>query len=586
MADPLSGLSETIKEVYRLSTDLQNLLDEVSPSVSGLNAISSLKRQVEDAVEGQSPLKLLLFGGTGVGKSSILNALAQQELSSVSHLKRAHTSGFTLYLHSSWRNQSRGVDQSKVPSVGWWWPNELNECSQFVYHDITALESICLIDAPDLDSMIEMHRERALRALESIDVPLWVSTPQKYRDHNCLEALKLLDHRRAVIALLNQVDLIDPNDWEELLHDAQSSSVELGLKEISWHLTSCVTPREGEGEDLGETSSDFMAMSDLRLYLTERFNLSERARVRGLGIGVMLFEVVELLRAPVVRLESRAQLYEWSGAAKAALSPRMVDYAHALLRHSLCQLDLIDRGDRQSSDDETMRQSPLDSKRTVELLLAGLWWLVEGVFDAEAKRRALSHEHESASALRSAELSLMIELSRFDFLSSEEDSEHRSERDEPNLLSRVSAMTRLMSAELIKSRALNVKRSMKRLLGISSVALILSTLFAYFIHGEAGSIASLVSLSVPLTLFITLSFGRLTCEKLLLERERELTLMTDQLIQSEALNEAFTLWLESLIGTQVVKLDPRQKLTLKRYQAHLETLLKTGQSLVGEEHSS
>ena len=127
---------------------------------------------------------------------------------------------------------------------------------------------------------------------------------------------------------------------------------------------------------------------------------------------------------------------------------------------------------------------------------------------------------------------------------------------------------------------------MQRLLGVSSVALILSTLFAYFIHGEAGSLTSLVSLSVPLTIFITLSFGRLTCDKLLLERERELTLMRDQLIQSDALNEAFTLWLEPLVGGQLVKLEPRQKLTLKRYQAHLETLLKTGQSLVGEEHSS
>ena len=98
--------------------------------------------------------------------------------------------------------------------------------------------------------MIEMHRERALRALESIDVPLWVSTPKNIG--TIIEALKLLDHRRAVIALLNQVDLIDPNDWEELLHDAQSSSVEFGLKEISWHLTSCVAPREGEGKDQGE----------------------------------------------------------------------------------------------------------------------------------------------------------------------------------------------------------------------------------------------------------------------------------------------------------------------------------------------
>ena len=64
-----------------------------------------------------------------------------------------------------------------------------------------------------------------------------------------------------------------------------------------------------------------MAMSDLRLYLTERFNLSERARVRGLGIGVMLFEVVELLRAPVVRLERGELNFRWSEAARAALSP-------------------------------------------------------------------------------------------------------------------------------------------------------------------------------------------------------------------------------------------------------------------------
>ena len=95
-----SQLCSSAESLSQLQLDFEKWLEIVNQVEQEL---SSLMNKIEEAASGQRPLKLLLFGGTGVGKSSILNARAEQKLSSVSHVERAHTSTFTLYIHERWR---------------------------------------------------------------------------------------------------------------------------------------------------------------------------------------------------------------------------------------------------------------------------------------------------------------------------------------------------------------------------------------------------------------------------------------------------------------------------------------------------
>jgi GTP-binding protein EngB required for normal cell division len=135
-----------------------------------------------------------LLGGTGVGKSTVMNALAGAEIASTSH-RRPNTDRVLLYRHQS-VELPRSIPASDVP-----WHE--------VVHQADGVRRIVLCDLPDFDSLVGEHRQRVLHFLEHLDVLVFVTSPEKYADHAFYQFLEGVPKARPnFYFVLNKVDLL------------------------------------------------------------------------------------------------------------------------------------------------------------------------------------------------------------------------------------------------------------------------------------------------------------------------------------------------------------------------------------------
>jgi hypothetical protein len=139
-------------------------------------------------------LIIMLMGGTGVGKSTLLNALAGGAIAQAS-FARPTTRDPVVYYHHSVS------------------PNRLDPALQFcklVAHDRPGLESKILVDTPDLDSNDLSNREKLFRLLPVADIVLYVGSQEKYHDKLGWDLFLNQRQRRAFAFVLNK--------WDRCLH--------------------------------------------------------------------------------------------------------------------------------------------------------------------------------------------------------------------------------------------------------------------------------------------------------------------------------------------------------------------------------
>ena len=111
---------------------------------------------------------LALVGGTGVGKSSLLNALAGEVVSAAS-ARRPTTGAPVAWLAASARRETAPLLESL-------------EVRDLRTHDGDRFDDVVFIDLPDLDSTTAEHRARVDALLPRVDAVVWVADPEKYRD--------------------------------------------------------------------------------------------------------------------------------------------------------------------------------------------------------------------------------------------------------------------------------------------------------------------------------------------------------------------------------------------------------------------
>jgi hypothetical protein len=155
---------------------------------------TDLHRQ-SDALDVDRPqLIVMLMGGTGVGKSTLLNALAGGTIAAAS-FTRPTTRDPVVYYHESVRPDR--LDPA------------LRHC-RLVPHDRPALLQKILVDTPDVDSNDLSNREKLLRLLPVADVVLYVGSQEKYHDKLVWELFLQQRKRRAFAFVLNK--------WDRCLH--------------------------------------------------------------------------------------------------------------------------------------------------------------------------------------------------------------------------------------------------------------------------------------------------------------------------------------------------------------------------------
>lgn len=157
--------------------------------------IASAQRRRRDYL-GAS-IVVAIAGGTGSGKSSLLNAIAGADIASTSPI-RPHTDE-----PLAWAPTGDETMRALLGAMG-------------IEHvvDNDWLPSIALVDLPDLDSVARDHRATVEAVLPYVDAVIWVFDPVKYNDPTLHDDFlgPLVDYQRQFVFVLNKADLLEKAD--------------------------------------------------------------------------------------------------------------------------------------------------------------------------------------------------------------------------------------------------------------------------------------------------------------------------------------------------------------------------------------
>ena len=201
-------------------------------------------QQVFDGDQGK-PLVVAFFGGTGVGKSSLLNRLAGEDVAKTG-VERPTSREVTLYVH----------DSIQLGSL----PNELPvEQIKVARHHEQQWKDVAWIDMPDIDSVEENNRHIVEQWLPHIDLLSYVVSPERYRDERGWRFLQSQGAGHGWVFIMNQWDRGDPSQ----LDDMRSLLANSGFADPVFFRTICKQPENGEViDDFDELVQSIQALAN------------------------------------------------------------------------------------------------------------------------------------------------------------------------------------------------------------------------------------------------------------------------------------------------------------------------------------
>ncbi len=187
LAPALRGLERKLS-AWLEAPHLQEISAISRATLQGL--LEDLHRQAE-ALDVERPLLvIMLMGGTGVGKSTLLNALAAGNIAQAS-FTRPTTRDPVVYFHQS-------IKPERLDPA-------LRHC-RLAPHDRPALAQKVIVDTPDLDSNDLANRDKLEQLLPVADVVLYVGSQEKYHDRLGWDLFLKQRRRRAFAFVLNKWD--------------------------------------------------------------------------------------------------------------------------------------------------------------------------------------------------------------------------------------------------------------------------------------------------------------------------------------------------------------------------------------------
>jgi GTPase Era involved in 16S rRNA processing len=266
-------------------------LDDAVDAAAALALDTARARQVlADArrrlgFEG-SAYVLAFVGGTGVGKSSLLNALAGTVVSTAS--ARRPTTGTPL----AWVAES--AREETGPLLGWLDVREVRDHRNAVFADVA------ILDLPDVDSTTPEHRARVDELLPRVDAVVWVADPEKYRDavlHD--DYLRRWAPRLArQLVVLNKADRIGA-DAERLREHLAATLRAEGIENVGVAVTSAT--RAGDAHELRDWIVDGV---EAKRVIVERVATELRDAAVDLAARAGVVEDAQ----PLITDEQRAQV--------------------------------------------------------------------------------------------------------------------------------------------------------------------------------------------------------------------------------------------------------------------------------------
>ncbi len=205
---------ETVQEALRCAIEAAEKLGLDVAEAQGV------ARTIEERQGYPSDLYVLgLVGGTGVGKSTLLNSIAGADVSAAG-ARRPTTRSPVALLPSGYQDQATALLDWLGGAEVRTWAGEG--------------AAVAIVDLPDLDSIEPAHAARVDAVLPKIDAVLWVTDPEKYddailHDHYLRRWMPRLARQAVVV---NKADRLAPEDMMRVCDDLRRRLREEALPEV------------------------------------------------------------------------------------------------------------------------------------------------------------------------------------------------------------------------------------------------------------------------------------------------------------------------------------------------------------------
>ncbi len=201
--------------------DLQELFDAADlvigaaagavPEASVVSAAQAMRHLRGRRGYHGSTLVVALGGGTGSGKSSLLNAVVGEPIATVGRIRP------TTERPLAWVPASAGSALDRL----------LDDLGIEDRHRHDRDPGVALIDLPDMDSIAFAHRELVADMMGKVDALLWVLDPDKYHDGALHDGFltPMAAHAEQTVFVLNKIDRVDPGVRGAVLADVEASLI-------------------------------------------------------------------------------------------------------------------------------------------------------------------------------------------------------------------------------------------------------------------------------------------------------------------------------------------------------------------------